>query len=164
MDTIAIEILKTAILMERRGAAFYKQVADQTAKNEVKKIFTLMAEEEMTHIKFLSDQYLNYTKGKSFEKIIPEFSNGVAELILTDKVKKDISAAGYEAAAISAAIDMENKAIEVYSKRAVEATDDNEKALYKWLAEWEQGHHKILHQLNEQLKEDIWYDNQFWPF
>ncbi len=164
MDTKAIEILKTAILMERRGAAFYKQVADQSANAEVKKIFSLMAEEEMTHIKFLSDQYLNYTKGKAFEKVVPEVQNGVAELILTDKVKKEISAAGYEAAAISAAIDMENKAIEVYSKRAVEATDENEKSLYKWLAEWEQGHHKILHQLNEQLKEDIWYDNQFWPF
>lgn len=164
MDTKAIEILKTAILMERRGAAFYSQVAEQSANEGVKEIFTMMAEEEKTHIKFLSEQYLNYTKGKAFEKVVPEFSNGVAELILTDKVKKDISAAGYEAAAISAAIDMENKAIEVYSNRALEATDENEKALYKWLAEWEQGHHKILHELNEQLKEDIWYDNQFWPF
>jgi rubrerythrin len=164
MDTKAIDILKTAILMERRGAAFYSTVAEQTKVEQVKKIFNMMADEEKLHIKYLSDLYLNYTKGQSFDKFPPVYENGVSELILTDEVKKQISAASYEAAAISAAIDMETKAIEVYSNRAKEATDENEKELYKHLAIWEQGHHKILHELNESLKEEIWFDNHFWPF
>lgn len=164
MEAKAIEILKTAILMERRGAAFYTMVAEQTTIEEVKKIFNIMAEEERLHIKFLSEQYLNYSKGESFEKFQPVFPNGVSEMILSDDIRKNLSAASYEAAAISAAIDMETKAIEVYSKRAIEAEDENEKALYNWLADWEKGHHKILHELNEQLKEQIWYDNHFWPF
>lgn len=164
METKAIEILKTAILLERRGAAFYTTVAEQTSSPEVKKIFNMMADEEKTHIKFLSEQYLNYTKGKSFEKFAPVFPNGVTDLVLTEDIKKSISAASFEAAAISAAIDMETKAIQVYSNRAKEATDENEKALYQWLTEWEQGHHKILHELNESLKEEIWFDNHFWPF
>lgn len=164
MDPKTVEILKTAILMERRGAEFYKTVAEQTKSEEVRKIFTMMAEEEKTHIKYLSEQYLNYTKQESFEKTAPVFSNGVSEIILSDEVKKSISAASFEAAAISAAIDMETKAIQVYSARAAEAENENERAMYKWLAEWEQEHHKILHELNEQLKEEIWYDNQFWPF
>ncbi|HLN53743.1 MAG TPA: ferritin family protein [Lentimicrobium sp.] len=160
----AIDILKTAILMERRGAAFYSTVAEQTSIPEVKKIFNMMSDEEKIHIKFLSEQYLNITKGNSFEKIDHKMSNGVSELILSEDMKKTISAASYEAAAIAAAIDMETKAIEVYTRRAMEASDENEKSLYMWLAEWEQGHHKILHELNEQLKEEIWYDNHFWPF
>lgn len=160
----AIDILKTAILMERRGAAFYSTVAEQTSIPAVKKIFGMMSDEEKTHIKFLSDQYLNLSKGKPFEKIDHTMPNGVSEFILSEDIKKSISAASYEAAAISAAIDMETKAIEVYTRRAMEANDDNEKSLYIWLADWEQGHHKILHELNEQLKEEIWYDNHFWPF
>jgi len=160
----ATDILKTAILMERRGAAFYSTVAEQTSIPEVKKIFSMMSDEEKTHIKFLSEQYLNHSKGKPFEKIDHTMPNGVAELILSDDIKKSISAASFEAAAISAAIDMETKAIEVYTRRALEATDENEKSLYMWLADWEQGHHKVLHELNEQLKEEIWYDNHFWPF
>jgi len=68
MDTKSIDILKTAILMERRGAAFYGTVAEQTQFEEVRKIFTMMAEEEKLHIKYLSDLYLNYTKGQAFEK------------------------------------------------------------------------------------------------
>lgn len=164
MENKSVDILKTAILMERKGAAFYSTVADQTTNADVRKIFTMMAEEEKLHIKFLSEQFLNIIKNNKFEKIDHVESDGIAEMILSDEIRKSISAAGYEAAAISAAIDMETKAIEVYSKRAKEAEDENEKQLYTWLAEWEQSHHKILHELNEQLKEEIWYDNQFWPF
>jgi rubrerythrin len=164
MESKTIEILKAAILMERRGIAFYTMVAEQTASEDVKKIFSTMAIEERLHARYLSEQYTNFLKNETFEFFEPTEPHGVVEMILSDKVKQDILAAGFEAAAISAAIDMENKAIEVYSNRAVEATDPKEKKLYQWLADWEKGHHKILHELDEQLKEKIWFDNQFWPF
>lgn len=164
MDNKSIEILKTAILMEKRGAAFYSTVAEQTKIEDVKKIFNMMAEEEKTHIKYLSDLYISYTKGEPADKLPLNPASGVTDIILTDELKKQISAAGYEAAAISAAIDMETKAIEVYTRRAMEVDNDAEKHLYMVLAEWEQGHHKILHELNEALKEEIWFDNHFWPF
>lgn len=163
-NTKTIEILKTAILLEKKGKAFYEKVAEQTSSEEVKKIFALMAEEEQTHIEFLSKQFSSYSKDKTFKKIDLKADPGVVEMILSDDIRKQISAASFEAAAISAAIDMETKAIEVYSKQAAEAADPNEKELFAWLAEWEKGHHKILHELNEKLKEDIWFDNQFWPF
>lgn len=164
MENKSTEILKTAILMEKRGKAFYEKVAEQTASPDVKKIFTLMAEEEQIHVEFLSKQFASYSKDKKFAKVQLKFDAGVADAILTGDIKKQISAASFEAAAISAAIDMETKAIEVYTKQAAEATDPNEKELFAWLADWEKGHHKILHELNEELKESIWYDNQFWPF
>jgi rubrerythrin len=163
-NTQSNEILKTAILMEKRGKAFYEMVAQQTKSDDVKKIFTMMAEEEQTHVEFLSKQFASYNKNQKFDKIELKADAGIVDEILSGDIKKQISAASFEAAAISAAIDMETKAIEVYSKQAAEATDPNEKELFSWLADWEKGHHKVLHELNEQLKEDIWYDNQFWPF
>jgi rubrerythrin len=125
-----------------------------------------MASEEQTHIEFLSRQFLSYQKNQEFSKAdYAGNPNGlIADLILTENVKKEITAASYEAAAISAAIDMETKAIEVYSNRAAETKDQNEKDLFLWLADWEKGHHKILNDLNEELKQSIWFDNQFWPF
>ncbi|PKP48568.1 MAG: rubrerythrin [Bacteroidetes bacterium HGW-Bacteroidetes-11] len=163
-NTQSNEILKTAILMEKRGKAFYEMVAQQTKSDDVKKIFSMMAEEEQTHVEFLSKQFASYNKNQKFDKIELKADAGIVDEILSGDIKKQISAASFEAAAISAAIDMETKAIEVYSKQAAEATDPNEKELFSWLADWEKGHHKVLHELNEQLKEDIWYDNQFWPF
>ena len=153
--------------MEHRGRAMYNQVADQTKNDDVERIFRLMAGEEQTHIDFLNKQYANYVKTGTFDQ--NDFTEGgpaeqVADLILTESIREEISGAGFEAAAISAAIDMESKSVVAYAARAKEATDPNEKALYDWLANWEKGHHKLLLELNKQLTEKIWYDNNFWPF
>lgn len=162
----ATDILKTAILLERRGKAFYSTVAKQTKSKAVKEIFDTLAEEEDAHIKFLSEQFAHYEKNKKFMK--QEFEQSAddteAKRILSEDIKKQISAADYEAAAISAAIEFENRSIEVYEKRAEESEDPNEKDLYKMLANWEHSHHKLLNKMNADLQEQIWYDNRFWPF
>ena len=162
----AVDILKTAILLERRGKAFYTNVARQTESEAVREIFQMMADEEDAHIEFLSKQFSHYEQNKAFMKneAVPQVDDTDAVEILTDKIKDEISAASFEAAAISAAIDFENRAVEVYSQRAEEAVDANEKELYQMLADWEKEHHHLLYKLNEDLKEKIWNDNSFWPF
>jgi rubrerythrin len=161
-----LDILKMAILMEKRGFAFYTKVAEQATDPEIKNVFSTMAAEETIHVKFLSDQFLNLEKNQAFEQLeLPDVAaDGIASMILSDEVKQKINAAGFEAAAISAAIDMEKKAIEVYSQQAAAANDPNEKSLFSWLADWEKGHLKVLNDLDNELKEKIWFDNQFWPF
>lgn len=162
-----IDILKKAVIMEARGKALYQKVAEQTNSPDVRKIFSVMAEEEQLHIDFLQKQLAHYRKTGKFDQNELDKASGddvIANTILTDTIIKEISGAGFEAAAISAAIDMENKSVEVYSARANEAEDPNEKELYAWLADWERGHHKLLIELNQQLTEQVWYDNNFWPF
>ncbi len=167
METNIAEILKHAIIMEHRGKSLYKKVAEQTDNKEVKKIFDIMAEEEQTHIDFLSKQLVNYNKTKKFDKNefgSQEHAEETVNNILTKEITEKISGAGFESAAISAAIDMENKSIEVYSGQAKKTTDPNAKELFEWLANWEKGHHKLLIELDKQLTEKVWYDNNFWPF
>ena len=164
-ESKTLEILKTAILLERRGKAFYSQVAEQTKDPDVKNIFEIMAKEEDDHIRFLSEQFENYIKTKAFKTTaMPSEEDNTAEKILSENIKKNISAASFEASAIASAIDMENRAIAVYSERAESALDPEEKIFYKWLADWERGHHKLLYELDKELKEKIWNDNSFWPF
>ncbi len=165
LDSKAIDVLKTAILLERRGKAFYTTAARQCESKSARKIFEMMDEEEDEHIEFLVKQFKSFSNNNQFLKIDdrPEEDYTAVE-ILTEKVKSEISAAGFEASAISAAIDFENRAIEVYSNRAKEATDPEEKKMYQMLADWEKTHHHLLHKLNEDLKEQIWNDNNFWPF
>ncbi len=166
MSKSAEDILKTAILLERRGKAFYTTAARDTQSEAVRKIFSMMAEEEDTHIKFLSRQFAEYVKSGKFIKNEAEHlpEDSVDEAILSEQVKKEISAAGFEAAAISAAIDFENRAVAIYQGRANEATDPNEREMYQMLAAWERTHFRLLNKLNEDLKEQIWHDNHFWPF
>lgn len=166
MPKSAEDILKTAILLERRGKAFYSMTARQTESDAVRKIFTMMAEEEDSHIDFLSREFAEYEKNGRFSGNAMQNPANDAEalLILSERVKKEISAAGFESAAISAAIDFENRAVEVYQGRANEAEDPNEKQMYQMLADWERTHFRLLHKLNEDLKEQVWHDNNFWPF
>lgn len=161
------DILKEAILLEKRGKAFYSNVAEQSRSQAAKKIFLMMAEEEDEHIKFLAKQWKAYNKDQKFEKPdqYEEDPNEETVIkILSEDIKKEITAASFEAAAISAAMDFETRAVKIYSDRAKEATDPLEIETYQMLAEWESGHHKLLHRLNEDLKEQVWNDNSFWPF
>ncbi|MDD3687832.1 MAG: ferritin family protein [Bacteroidales bacterium] len=166
-ESKTLEILKMAILMEHRGKAFYKKVAEQTDNEEVRNIFNLMADEEQTHIEFLSEQFAYYQKNQKInpDKLgLSQTDDSIAKTILSSDLKTKLSAVGYEAAAIAAAMDMEKKAIAVYSERAKSATDQSEKELYTWLANWENDHLNILAQLDKELMEKVWYDNSFWPF
>jgi len=167
MGKSATDILKEAILLERRGKAFYTMAARQTESEAARKIFSMMAEEEDDHIEYLSRQFAHYQKTNEFmenEEHIEDPEEEIAMGVLTDEIKSQITAASFEAAAISAAMDFESRAVKIYTDRAVSAEDANEKKLYQMLADWEVGHHKWLHKINEDLKEQVWYDNNFWPF
>ena len=166
-ESKSIEILKMALLLEHRGKSFYHKVADQTENEELKEIFQIMAAEEQLHIDYLSEQYAFYNKNQKFDPMktsLSKVDDSIASKVLSAEIKERLSSAGFEAAAISAAIDMEKKAIEVYKNRALSATDESEKKLYESLANWENDHLNILSELNKELTEKIWYDNNFWPF
>jgi rubrerythrin len=160
------DILKNAILLETRGRAFYTKVADQAESPAVKQFFETMAKEEDEHVRILSKQFRAYNKDGKF---IPEPSTqkpmaDLAAEILNEDTLAQIAAADFEAAAVSAAMAMEKRAIGLYAKRADTAEDPAEKELYRWLADWEKTHLDFLAKVDRALTEKIWNDNQFWPF
>ncbi len=165
-DTGVLEILKKALLLEKRGKAFYEKVANNTENNGVKELFTTMAKEEESHIQIISDQFKSYRDSNTitFEKSEEAHQSHFASMVLNESIKKEISAAEFEAAAIAAAMAMEKNAIALYLGRAKETTDPQEKELYSWLAKWEQSHLDFLVSIDKELCEQIWQDNQFWPF
>lgn len=160
-----LEILKKAILLESRGRAFYLKVAEQAGEEAVKQFFEMMADEEKKHVATLSDQYKHYQQNHQFAvSALDDGSDEVATQVLTERIKGKIAAAGFEAAAVGAAMAMEERAINLYATQAEKADDPQEKALYEWLAEWERGHLKLLSRIDREMTEEVWNDNQFWPF
>jgi rubrerythrin len=159
------DILKKAIVLEQQGQSFYRSVAKHTSSDAVRNIFEIMADEEKKHEQALVDQYKRYEEsgGFKFEGIMgsqEEFSSKV----LSDDVRKQIEASGYEAASISAAIQMEQKTIELYESRKKATDDPEEQKLFTELAKWENGHANYLNEIYNELLESVWYDQNFWPF
>jgi len=161
-----LDILKEAILLERRGQAFYHQVAVSAASQSVKEFFETMADEESHHVEILEAQFRSYDQNQAFEKLADDASGStpLADIVLTPDLREQIGAAGHEAAAISAAIFMEGKAVARYSQRAETARDADERDLYRWLADWERSHLRFLVQLDKEIRQAIWHDSNFWPF
>jgi rubrerythrin len=164
-QTGALDILKSALILERRGKAFYAQVAKQAQTAAVKDFFELMVAEEDEHIRLLSEQYKSFHSEGAFAPVEMDVSpsSELASEVLGKKLKESIAAADFEAAAISAAISMEKEAIRVYSERAAATSDAQERELYQWLADWEVKHLDFLAKINRELIEEVWNDNHFWP-
>jgi len=165
-ESTMLDILKQAILLERRGKAFYENIAEKAENKSVQEVFDMLAKEEQKHIQTLSEQFKAYHKDKKFISgdIYEKDTSSVASKVLTREIKEKISAAGFEAAAISAGIAMEERAVKLYSESAKNASDPEAKALYEWLAGWEREHLSMLMDIDKALLEKIWFDNKFWPF
>ena len=166
MQNDTVSILKQAILLERRGKAFYIQIAANSGSAAVKEFFEMMAAEEDQHEKILSEQYKAFQiRGRFMPAAFPEDETAkTASRILTADLREKIAAAGFEAAAISAAMSMEERSIRIYSDQAKQTDDPQEKAVYQWLAGWEARHLDLLSRLDRELTEAIWNDNSFWPY
>ena len=162
-DNSVLDILKSAMLLEMRGHAFYSQVAKTVTNKEVQDFFKHMANEETMHTELLGRQYKSYQEKGHFQKDNHKDANSVVDHVLSEAAKKDIGSASFEAAAIASAIDFEKRAVDLYGNRAKVATDPVEKDLYMWLSRWEQTHLDDLVKLDQELREKVWNDNSFWP-
>ncbi len=162
----AIQVLKQAILLERRGHSFYSTVAKQAEKPAVKQFFEMMAEEEMRHIQVLNDQFKTVHESGRFSA--PDAgareSEGFAAAVITKDLAASLTAASFETAAIAAAMTLEKNAIRLYADRRDATSDVDEKALYQWLVGWEKTHLDFLADVEREVTESIWHDNSFWPF
>jgi rubrerythrin len=163
-ETGPLDILKEGILLEKRGMAFYRTAADQATNEDVKAFFEIMAAEEREHIKVLSDQFKAFSQSGKFTAPDTWQKGALFQHVLTPVVKARIAVADFEAAAISAAMLMEEHAIALYTLRGRDAQDPHEKQLYQWLADWEKEHLEFLAAIDKDLKERIWNESGFWPF
>lgn len=163
-ENSTLDILKHAILLEKRGKSFYRTAAKQSANSDVKAFFETMAQEEVQHVNILSNQFKAFKETGKFKAPDTSTMGTISQNVLTPEVKGRIAAADFEAAAISAAMLMEERAISLYANRGKEARDPEEQKLYRWLADWEKEHLEFLAAIDAELKERIWNDSGFWPF
>ena len=161
-----LTVLKNAFLMERKGKSLYEKAMDHAKDDAVKAFFKDLAHDEQEHMNILEKQFNAYMKSGKFMAGGFENDGGAvtAPDILDKTLKGKIDAAGFEATAITAAIGFEEKAVKMYAQRAQETTDPEEKKMYNWLSVWEKTHLKKLMALEASLIENVWHDNNFWPF
>jgi len=163
-DEKKLDILKGAILLEYKGKALYESVAQKSDIDAVRELFGFLVKEEEKHIELLKKQFTEIVKGNDFDAAdFAADEQSAFNQIITEKIGKEVSAASYESAVIAAALELEKKAVEYYSAQEMKTENIEEKKIFKWLTVWEKEHMMMMAKLDEEIKEQVWYDNAFWP-
>ncbi len=146
-------ILRSSILFEMHGEKLYRETAEKAKDPKVKEFFTQMANDENTHAEILRAQFEYYQRNSKFDSTTnTRYTTNKIEEIKTSSIAKLIEYASFEAAAVTAAVLMEEKSVIEYRKMANEAKDPEEIRIYNWLADWEQEHVNRLSTLRDNIQ------------
>jgi rubrerythrin len=162
-----LDAIKHAMQAEANGHQFYKLAASQTDDEQGRKVFQMLADEELEHLRFLKRNYDSILNtGKTDEKAILE---GKGEFsgqhpLFSPAFKERIGGAHFEMSALGIGVQLELSAIRFYREQAAQADDPNLKRLFQDLADWEVGHYDMFLKQQEELKELYWDAGGFSPF
>ena len=92
-ESKTLQILKQAILLEKRGQSFYQNVAEQAKNEAVQFFFKFMSEEEAIHIDILAGQFRAYMKTGQFEpdSFDENETSDIESYVINDEIKEKIS-------------------------------------------------------------------------
>jgi rubrerythrin len=170
MDKSTQEILdglKLAMQAESDGHYFYMMAAAKITDGKGKEVLESLAKDEIDHFDFLKAQYKSFSEtGKPETKIKLVKPKGLAGNmpIFSDDFKKRLGEAHYEMSALSVGAQLELNSMNFYRAQAEKAGDPIVKAFFGELADWESTHYHMLINQQEQIKEDYWFQNKFYPF
>ena len=158
--------LKIAMEAELTGHNFYKNASENVSDPKGKEALSELAEEELTHFKYLRHQYKSVLDSGEYDfskEFIKKSSRVSENPIFSQAIKNRIKESHYEVSVLTIGMKLELEALKYYRYCAEEAETEDAAKFYQELAEWEQGHYRAFAQQLEELKEAYWEANQFIP-
>jgi len=148
-----LEVLATALEVEKAELRFYIEAAKKTRDERAKKMFLFLANEEAGHW----DEF----EKKLMEKVAefgkkPEINKEIVEK-LTPKFEGEID----EIKAVEIGMQQEKLTWEFYEKASKDVEDEKVKRIFRELAKVEEAHYNLLKaQYDSVSKTGIWMDYQ----
>ena len=160
----ALEILQSAMKMEKDGHEFYLKSAEKSQSDVARNLFEVLAKEEIVHQEVISEIYEALKEGNQWPdvRITPVHAEN-AETIFSAALKdpQQQKAAADDLEAIGIALKMEERSFKLYSERAKESTYPAEESFYSALALEEKKHIISLHDTEEYLTDpEGWFMNK----
>ena len=151
-----LEALQIAIQMEIDGKEYYLKASQESSNELGKKLLESLAAEEDIHRQVFEKIYnaIRNKKGWPAADFQPDGGRRLRTIFAreTGKVGSNVKALATELGTIQKAMDMENKTYDFYKSRGEAVAYDAERDFYKTLAVEERGHHTILLDYYEYLK------------
>jgi rubrerythrin len=161
-----VDILRKAYQIEVDGYTLYSMTADSATKPAVQELFGRLAQDEVQHQAFLRSVLKNYhMQGlEAFDLAIkiPDL-RAFSDRVFTDRFREQAEGAAFEMAALSVGMTLEKNAVAYFSTAAGDATDQQVRQFYTFLADWERQHLHALQGLYESIRTDFWDRSGFSP-
>jgi rubrerythrin len=138
-------VIREAITLEINGRKFFNHAAEITHHPRGKKMFLHLADEEMKHLETFGKLFSQILGGADWRKEIkPEDVSGEAPLVekLKESVKKEERKGEIEALRIG--MELEQDAIEFFTKASKETEDPVAKKMFIEISEEEKFHYDLL--------------------
>jgi rubrerythrin len=159
------EVINTAIKLENDGIKFYKDIASKTHNELTRKMFESLADDELKHIEWISNQAPDVkTSGEFNQKLYSRLKKIFAEP--SEKIKDAARATDDDIKAIDIAINMEIQTQDEYLRFSDETEDPDIEELFTILADIERFHADILQNSKEYLDSphDWFMQEEGWMF
>ncbi len=158
------DVLKRAMLLEMNGKEFFAMAAKTATSAVAKELFEHMVKEEEHHLHILQLTFKRHLEaGKVVLPSEKELAFGFNDPIIDKSFLMELRNSQFDSSAISIALTLEEKAFKFYQKEEQAANDPEIKKLFTWLTDWEIDHHRKLLALEEDFREEVWNDANFWP-
>ena len=135
------EALKLAIKGEKDSMDFYRKAASVAANERAKKVFELLANEEVGHLK----SFFQYYKGgefgdiETYMKTPPDAANPTYKALL-----KAVGESTYEQQALEIAMKEEKSVVDQYTVLAKDIVDPLVKGVFERVVKETQGHYDMI--------------------
>lgn len=158
------DVLKRAILLEMNGKEFFAMAAKTATSAVARELFEHMVKEEQHHLHILQLTFKRHLEeGKVVLPSEKELEFGFKDPIIDKSFLMELRNSDFDSSAISIALTLEERAFKFYQKEEQAATDPEIKTLFTWLTDWEIDHHQKLMALEEDFRQEVWNDSNFWP-
>lgn len=152
-----MDIFEYAMQMERDGEAYYRDLAAKCNLEGLKRILTMLADDEAVHyhvFKNLKDHSTTKLQGST---VVKDAKNIFAEM--KDK-ETPFNLAGSEIDLYKKAVEIENKSEDFYREKADEVESEDAKRLLLEIAEEEKNHAFLLeHMVAFLARPQTWLEN-----
>lgn len=161
----ALAGVKIALQTEMNGIEFYNVAAEKTEDAKGKRIFKMLADDEMKHLKALQAQYAHLLANGEWKTIdLGAVSDYKGESpIFSPELKGRIGEMHFEISALSIGALLETNSIDFYRTMKEKSSDPAAKELYGQLQQWEETHLEAITKQLDILKEDYWAEQHFTP-
>lgn len=135
------EALKLAIKGEKDSIDFYRKAADSASNERAKKVFDLLANEEVGHLKSFFQHYKGGEFGdmESYMKTPPDTNNPTYRALL-----KAVGETTMEKQALEIAMKEEKSVVEQYTLLAKDMVDPLVKGIFERVVKETQGHYDMI--------------------